>query len=300
MFAYEPDFTLFMKLLQENLGESPQVVVSKDPPPSPTNKAASIVVDVQVYEGLIKIFNGSRHDLRKKFKKEVFEREDYLKDFIYKNPNSLSLLTIERVHVKFTMMMNGDKVMTLNIKQMDMYDIRQKSKITKECRKILSSLIAKFKFDEETTSYIELDHFDPEPYEDFDIDLGQASQASEQQDILNAEIHNTVLEPKKSLKQVGQTKPKPNEKLTRKSTPTPGEEKKPFRQKASGFFNGLFSCLKRKPKEQVQIEDANKYKVDLVIGNEEAKEPNPPLRKEGSLLFNPDEDPNAVRKIFQK
>jgi len=218
-----------------------------------------------------------------------------LKDFIYKNPNSLALLTIEKVHVKFTMMVSGDKVMTLNIKQMDMYDIRQKSKITKECRKILSSLIAKFKFDEETTSYIELDHFDPELYEDFDIELGQTSQASEQ-NILNHEANQTMLEPKRSLKAKIKTK------SDEKPIPVVIEEDKPFRKKASGFFSRMFSCMKRKPKEQVQIyqlEDANRNKVDLVIGHDDENinivksPPNVKFEKKESLLFNPGEDPNA-------
>jgi len=46
VFAYEPDFELLMKLLQENLGESPLVVVSEDPLPDPSDRTVNLCLSL--------------------------------------------------------------------------------------------------------------------------------------------------------------------------------------------------------------------------------------------------------------
>jgi len=255
----------------------------------------SMIVEVQADEGLIKLFNGNRQELFKKFKREAFETDDYLKDFIYKNPNSLALLTLEKLFLKLAMLNNGGKVMTMTVKSLDLYDIRHKSKLAKECRKVFSNFISKkLRIDEETTSYIEPENFDPEPYEDFDIELDHSTMESKNDIEHKKEGERSVLKLKSEKHE--------NKKLLQKQTTEPKET---FLTKIGNFYKRITSCCRRKPKEQVQKIEVEKT-VKLQKGNEEDLEERKSMefrRNEGNtkqdiFKFNPDEDPNAVTVLF--
>jgi len=276
LFAYEPDYELLMKLVMENIGESPQTVVSENLPDPYWDQTVWLIVEVKAEQALVKTYNGTRKSLEEKF---IGPAEDYLKDFMHKNPQSLAMLTLKDINFKMNMKKCGNKLMLLNVKEFDLYDMRYKTKIGRPYRKILGSYIAKkFRFEDDTTSYADADTFQPENVEDFDINLEEEirKKASENEDeskktddTNDEKDKNKKKKEKKektapaasSNKKEESKKEEQKDKLTenekRSSDLTDGkkEEDKNKGGAFQRFWGKLKTCCKRKKKDKVKGDD---------------------------------------------
>ena len=147
IYSYEPEFSLLMNILQENLGEIPTTVI--DPTPADIkNDNIYLYVKVTVEEALLKIFKGTRDDLREQNRKIILINKPR---FLYKNASSLALIDLKQINFKMLMQENGGKKMILSINQLDVSDLRLNSRLTHYNKSVLFSIVSnQFTLDENT------------------------------------------------------------------------------------------------------------------------------------------------------
>jgi hypothetical protein len=276
-FAYEREFELLMKIAMENTAECPQTCVSQDLPDPYTDQTIWLIIDININNAILKAFLGERESIFTKFAKEYDTR--FADDFTKKNPSSLAMLTLQYINFNMKMRKGGSKLMVLNVKNFDIYDIRYKTKLALAYRKIFNSNIATtFKFDDDTTTSIEGGTFSPENYDDFEdipleemlkqVDLDNSVDEEEKKekavkpDHKSLELNEVVIEGEIPVKK--EEEPKVEKRVTKelpkkkKKKAVYGLEQEEFKEELGlldKVFEKLRLCCKRKKKEEAKHDE---------------------------------------------
>lgn len=150
IYSYEPEFSLLMNILQENLGEIPQTVINTEKIDIKNNRIF-LFVKVSIEEALLKIFKGSRDDIKDQGLRKGSANSKG--KTLYKNSNSLALINLKDISFKMLMQENGGKKMILAINKVNMSDLRMSSRLTHYNKSFLFSYVPnQFNFDENTVT----------------------------------------------------------------------------------------------------------------------------------------------------
>lgn len=171
LFSYEPDFNLIMHFFMDNLGESPTVVDSIDPPDPYTDETLWCVLHLRVKKSLLKLFMNDRFKIL-----EMCQRIGIMpdrKDFILKNDSALALIEMHNIFYRLHLKKGGGNIMLLDIENFDVYDFRNNSKLCADLKKIISPNVFNVfgRFEEGDTTMQKTDLFQNQDVENDDTSL---------------------------------------------------------------------------------------------------------------------------------